>query len=156
MSDALKKWSKHKNLQEKQEEPPLSSEERRSLQLIRQGAKKAGSFLRSGGKGGLPPSLVLAVMRRDNFKCKVCGQVGDKEKNGGLEVHHKSGIIESKWASQKGHANDKNNIVSICHSCHDKIHTKAREEGTDSSQVLAKGDIGTKHDHGQPLAHPKH
>lgn len=145
MGKALQEWAKHekrKGQQKKELQKPLSVEERRSLQLIRLGARKVGSELRSGGKGGLPPSLVLAVMRRDGFTCKVCGELGSMKDNGGLEVHHKGGIVESKWLSSKGHKNEKNNIVSICHACHDRIHNAAREEGVDSSQVQAEADKG--------------
>ena len=108
----------------------LSPNERAALRTIRIEAKKNGSFLTSGGKGGLPPSLVLGVLRRDKFRCKVCGELGTKE-NGGLGVHHKGGIPESKWLAKKGHSNDPNNIVAICNNCHDNVHEKAREEGID-------------------------
>jgi hypothetical protein len=108
----------------------LAPQERAALRAIRVGARKAGSFLTSGGKGGLPPSLVLGVMRRDKFTCKVCGELGSRD-NGGLGVHHKGGIPESQWLKRKGHANDPNNLVTICARCHDNIHEKAREEGVD-------------------------
>lgn len=133
----------------------LNAEERRSLETIRKLAKREGSFLTSGGKGGLPPSLVLGVLRRDKFRCKTCGEVGTQE-NGGLGVHHKGGIASSKWLSKKGHSNDPNNIVSICMHCHDKEHQKARREGTDSSQVTPEGDKGNpRRDKGLPDAEPK-
>lgn len=77
--------------------------------------------------------------------------------NGGLSVHHKGGIVSSKWLSKKGHANDPNNIVSICDDCHNKEHEKAKAEGIDSSQVTPEGDKGNpRRDHGLPDAHPKH
>lgn len=107
----------------------LNPNERAALRAIRREAHRAGSYLSSGGKGGLPPSLVLGVLRRDHFKCKVCGELGDKEANGGVGVHHKGGIPESRWLRNKGHSNDPNNIVSICAHCHDNVHEKAREEG---------------------------
>jgi 5-methylcytosine-specific restriction endonuclease McrA len=140
MSEALKTWAKHADRTRERHEPVLSREERRSLQLIRQEARAAGSELKSNGKGGLSPSLVLGVMRRDEYTCKVCGQKGNKAENGGIEVHHKGGIVESKWLSEKGHKNVKNNLVTICVACHDRIHNKAREEGVDSSQVEPEGD----------------
>lgn len=140
MGLALAKWTRHKRLAEHRDgERPLSAPERRALQLMRRGARQAGSKLSSAGKGGLPPSLVLGVMRRDQYTCKVCGRVGDDD-NGGIGVHHKGGIVESKWLSQKGHSNDPNNIVTICNRCHDRIHQRARAEGVDSSQVTPAGD----------------
>jgi hypothetical protein len=134
----------------------LKPEERKALWTMRREAKERGSLLTSGGKGGLPPSLVLGVMRRDKYRCKSCGRKGTKE-NGGIGIHHKGGIVESKWLSAKGHSNDPNNLVTICNSCHDEEHEKARADGVDSSQVTAKGDKGNpRRDHGKPVAQPGH
>ena len=150
MSDALKRWSK---MQQKRDasgnrKPTQSVEERRALQKIRIEARRAGAKLTTAGKGGLPPSLVLHVFRRDEWKCKSCGGAGQ---NGGLQLHHSGGIVASKWLSRMGHKNDPKNIVTICASCHDKLHEKARELGVDSSQVTPLGDVGTSRDHGKPV-----
>lgn len=107
----------------------LPPKEREALLRMRQLARDKGTFLSSGGKGGLPPSLVLGVMRRDDFKCKVCDSRG--QGRGGIGVHHKGGIPESKWLKKKGHQNTKQNLVTICDECHDNIHEKARAEGID-------------------------
>lgn len=103
-----------------------SPEERRALMTLRAEARKKGTHLASGGKGGLPSSLVLNVMRRDDYKCKLCGKRED------IGIHHKGGIEESEWLKKKGHDNDPNNLVTICDECHDRIHEKARDEGVDS------------------------
>lgn len=140
-SDALKTWHKHVKKQEREDKggpPPLSREERRALHQIRVGAKKAGARLASAGRGGLSPSLVLHVMRRDEYRCKVCGS--DGHDTDGLQIHHKGGIVESRWLSNKGHRNVPNNLVTICSRCHDRVHQKAREEGTDSSQIEPAAD----------------
>lgn len=124
-------------------------QERAALMTLRSEARKNGAQLATGGKGGLPSTLVLAVMRRDGYHCKACGL---KEN---LSIHHKGGIVESEWLSKKGHKLEKNNLVTICQSCHDRIHNKAREEGVDSSQVLPEADKGdARRDHGQPDADP--
>jgi 5-methylcytosine-specific restriction endonuclease McrA len=140
VSDKLAKWAEAEKAARGR--PPRSEElrpgERKALWKLRAEAQEVGSHLASGGKGGLPPSLVLGVMRRDKYRCKTCGVLGTKDN--GLSVHHKGGIVESKWLSKKGHANDPNNIVSICERCHDRLHEKAREEGVDSSQVKPEGD----------------
>lgn len=149
-NDSVKMMSGRKS--DRPQRDRLSHEERQALRKIRLEARAAGSFLTSGGKGGLPPSLVLRVMRRDKFMCKTCGELGDKDENGGLGVHHKGGIVESKWLSKKGHANEENNLVSICGRCHDKEHNRARAMGVDSSQVTPAGDVGTKRDHGKPVS----
>lgn len=126
----LSKYKQHQqNKQRKSHQPQedeLPPQEQANLKRIQDGAKKAGATLLTGGKGGLPPSLVLGVMRRDKFRCKLCGTAKD------LGVHHKGGIAESKWLKKKGHDNDPNNIVTICPSCHDRIHEEARKDGTDT------------------------
>lgn len=113
----------------------LSGEEKRALSILRKEAKRSKATLASGGKGGLPPSLVLGVMRRDQYKCKLCGC------SDSLSMHHKGGIVESNWLSNKGHLNQPNNLVTICVACHDRIHQKARREGVDSSQIRPKADL---------------
>jgi hypothetical protein len=131
MGDALAKIVQGEQRQsDRARQDALPPGERSALRTIRIEAKKAGSYLASGGKGGLPPSLVLGVFRRDKWRCKACGELGTRE-NGGLSVHHKGGIPESKWLQQKGHSNDPNNIVAICNNCHDRIHEEARDEGID-------------------------
>lgn len=115
-------------------EKTLNAEEKKALSNLRKEAKKKRATLASGGKGGLPPSLVLGVMRRDGYTCKLCGGIKD------LSMHHKGGIVESNWLSNKGHLNQPNNLVTICVSCHDRIHKKAKREGVDSTQVTPKAD----------------
>lgn len=102
-----------------------SPEERQALMTLRSEARKKGTSLASGGKGGLPSSLVLNVMRRDDYKCKLCGGRED------IGIHHKGGIQESEWLKKKDHDNDPNNLVTICTRDHNRIHEKARAEGVD-------------------------
>jgi hypothetical protein len=159
VSDKLAKWANAERQSRKSDRPQddgLKPGERKALWKLRQEAKDLGSQLTSGGKGGLPPSLVLGVMRRDKYRCKTCGELGDVEENGGIGIHHKGGIVASKWLSSKGHSNDPNNLVTICGRCHDKEHEEAREEGDDSSQVTAEADEGDpRRDKGKPLARPR-
>ena len=115
--------------------PKLNSQEYHALELMRREAKRKGVELENDGEGGLPPGLVLRVMRRDKYKCKAHGG-RDKP----ISVHHKGGIVDSEWLSQKGHHNDENNLVTICVDCHNKLHNEARSKGTDSSQVKPSGD----------------
>jgi len=145
MGQHLAKWAKIKGEEEAErrrdlpQDDELKPAEQKALDKLRQEAEERGSALSSGGKGGLPPSLVLGVMRRDDYRCKSCGELGSS-KNGGIGLHHKGGIVASKWLSKKGHSNDPNNIVTICARCHDKEHQQARAEGIDSSQVTPEGD----------------
>lgn len=129
MGDALVKLSKHDAAVDRQARrdarPKSSAEEAGALRALRQEARAAGTELQGGGKGGLPSSLVLNVMRRDGFACKLCG--GRKQ----IGVHHKGGIPASAWLRRKGHDNVPNNLVTVCDDCHDRLHETARAEGVD-------------------------
>lgn len=107
----------------------LNPSEQACLDRVQQEAAAAGATLLTDGKGGLPPSLVLGVMRRDRYRCKRCGGAD------GLSMHHKGGVAASAWLRRKGHSMDMNNLATICGDCHDAIHAQARAEGVDSSQV---------------------
>jgi hypothetical protein len=106
-------------------EDGLEQPEKQALAKIQSEAKQKGVTLESGGKGGLPPSLVLGIFRRDEWKCKICGGTHN------LSIHHKAGAknLVSKALLKKGHSNDPSNLVCICNQCHDKIHTIDREVG---------------------------
>ena len=138
MSEALAKLVKAKRKNDRPQGDNLTPGEAHALNKLRSEAKDRGATLASGGKGGLPPSLVLGVMRRDKYRCKACDSPKD------LTVHHKGGIVESKWLSHKGHSNDPNNIVTLCAGCHDEMHQQAKAEGVDSSQVTPAGDKNRK------------
>lgn len=131
LSRQLLKNERRRDLPRADNVPP---QERRALATLRKEARQHHATLASGGKGGLPSSFVLGVFRRDRYQCKVCG--GRKN----LGLHHKGGIVGSKWLSKKGHRLDLNNVVTICEKSHDEIHNKARAEGVDSSQVKPEGD----------------
>lgn len=144
---------KRKQRKNRHGKPELSREERHALHSLRQDAAKKGMKLASAGRGGLPPSLVYKVMKRDGFRCKIHGDLGEGD-FGGITVHHVGGILESDWLAKKGHKNIPSDLVTVCSKGHDAIHQKARAEGLDSSQVLSPADVGTKHDHGQPVYKP--
>lgn len=52
-----------------------------------------------------------AVLNRDSYTCQICGA-----KNTRLEVHH---IVYRS----KGGTDDEDNLITLCESCHKKIHT---------------------------------
>lgn len=147
MSAQLRDWLSKKARAERKPKPPLSPEERYALRQLRREAQNAGARLKNAGRGGLSPSLVLGVLRRDGYECKACGSNG--RDTGGLTLHHKGGIVESEWLSKKGHRNEKVNLVTLCEQCHDRVHGKARAAGNDSSQVTAQADAGTRRDEGK-------
>lgn len=139
MSEILQRFLNAKKSSQPAAERPewergSNEHEQKALAILQREAKRAGATLANDGKGGLPPSLVLGVMRRDDFTCKRCGKQDD------LIVHHKGGIVRSKKLSAMGHKNIPQNIVTVCESCEDAQHEQARRDGVDSSQVTPKGD----------------
>jgi len=106
----------------------LSDEERRALRMLKREARKAGATLRPKRTPGLPPSLVLSVMRRDGFRCKVHGDFGTE--TGGLEVHHKGGLENpSARLLKRGRSNTRDNLVTVCAKAHNEIHKRDRGNG---------------------------
>lgn len=101
---------------------PLSTSERKALVRMLREAREAGALLANGGRGGLPPSLVLGAFRRDGWRCKRCSAAGAAES--GLLVHHKGALKypESLWLQRKGKSNELNNLVTVCKRCHNAVH----------------------------------
>lgn len=141
MSERLERWADKNRRSDRARGDGLTPAERRALWTMRREAREAGSQLTSGGKGGLPPSLVLGVFRRDDWRCKRCGELGDVEKNGGLGVHHRSEHLEnpkaearSRLLKREGRVDTRSNVVALCKRCHDAVHTKDREEYGNAEQ----------------------
>lgn len=113
-----------RRIERKHEQSKRSPEERQALAILRREARHAGATLFTNGEGGLPPSLVLTVMRRDEYRCKKCGT----QRN--LIVHHKGGLQNptSEWLEKKGKSNDTNNIVTLCEGCHNDIHVDDKNQ----------------------------
>lgn len=130
MGEALAKYEQSKRKSDRPQEDDLSSDDRAALRTIQREARKHRAILTSGGKGGLPPGLVLGVFRRDRWRCKIHGDRGQGDR-GGLGVHHKGGLENptSKWLKKKGHDNDPNNLVTLCKKAHDEIHNRDRALG---------------------------
>jgi phage terminase large subunit GpA-like protein len=55
----------------------------------------------------------IIILQRDNFECRTCGS------NKKLQVHHKS-YTKSKMAWEYKNSN----LITLCESCHIKIHKK--------------------------------
>jgi 5-methylcytosine-specific restriction endonuclease McrA len=104
-----------------------SLEERKALRKMKTEARANGATLSRPGHGGLPNSLVLTVLRRDQYRCKVHGDAGEGS-FGGLRLHHKGGLDNpvSTWLKLKGKSNDANNLVTVCARGHDEIHARDR------------------------------
>lgn len=138
----------------------LNDHEKKALKILQREAKEHGTHLAHEGKGGLPPSLVLNVLRRDDYRCACTADHGlhDGETCGTREnitLHHLGGIAKTRALSKAGHQNKPSNILTCCEACHDKMHEQARQRGDDSSQVTPEGDKGSpRRDHGLPDAKP--
>lgn len=61
----------------------------------------------------LDPDLRLLVFNRDSYQCQKCGVSED------LHVHHIEGVAQNPML-----ANDIENCITVCHSCHAEIHSR--------------------------------
>lgn len=104
--------------------PKLPVEEQKALERLQTEAKNRGVFLTTGGRGGIPPSIVLGILRRDEWKCKRCGT--DGADRGGLGIHHKGGVSLSARLVALGTRTSRSNLVTLCKECHDAIHDEDR------------------------------
>lgn len=61
----------------------------------------------------------LSTLERDNYCCQKCGNMGPR-----LQVHHidLSGRFKKKKNGKCN--NDCDNLISLCNSCHQSLHTK--------------------------------
>lgn len=143
MSEATRRLAKAKDdldavadeKRQEQDDAEEPEQEARVRKKIIAETERAGATLgRPDAKGGLPPSLVLGMLRRDKFRCKACGARED------LGPHHIGGICSSERTSRLGHQNKLSNLTTLCEDCHDKAHEDARAQGVDSSQVKPEGD----------------
>lgn len=78
-------------------------------------------------------NLKQYVLNRDNYSCKSCTS---KKKNTKLHVHH---IL----FKSNGGTDTKNNLITLCESCHDKLHKKKNAQKI--SLKLADKITRTKH-----------
>jgi 5-methylcytosine-specific restriction endonuclease McrA len=59
-------------------------------------------------------SLRQQVLRRDGWRCQLCGTRAN------LEVHHK------QFRSHSGHDSEQN-LITLCVRCHEEMHSPRRE-----------------------------
>jgi len=57
------------------------------------------------------PKLRMQVLKRDNFRCKICGESASNNVHIVLHVHH---IVP--WAM--GGVTEADNLITLCHTCH--------------------------------------
>ena len=59
------------------------------------------------------PEIRILALNRDSYKCQKCGATED------LDVHHIEGVMQEPML-----ANDLDNTMTVCHSCHVDIHAQ--------------------------------
>lgn len=134
-----KKIPKDEQPGQRPKDEPLPKDERNALNKLKNAAIDQDCVLSSDGEGGLLPSLVWHVFRRDadkqgNFICKQCGEKGTDD-NGGLGLHHiRQHMRDPKLMKQgakatvEGRRNDPKELEVICDRCHNEVHEEDREE----------------------------
>jgi len=125
-------WNKGKKL------PPEFGENVRRA-MIEQGVIKSGPDNPSW-KGGITPKTVVlrqseryaewrhSVFERDSYTCQICGQVGGK-----LVAHHIKRFAdypELRFAIENG--------ITMCRSCHSRLHSIGYEDSGSISEVWAR------------------
>jgi len=110
-------------------ERSVPTSEAKALERLQAEAIEHGASLHSKGQGGLPASIVLGILRRDQYRCHKCG--GREE----LTLHHKADVLASDYLRRLHKVagrTDPKNLVVLCQRCHDQIHENAREEGIEA------------------------
>lgn len=115
---------------------PPNPDEYMALRKLRLESHAAGAVLANTGRGGLPSSLVLGVMRRDRYRCTIPGCGSDGHGRGGLTVHHIGGVgaPTSMTAARAGKRNTPDNLAVLCTECHHGLHDadEALEDAVDA------------------------
>lgn len=105
--------------------------EAKALDRMQAEAIEHGATLHSEGRGGLPASIVLGVLRRDEYRCHKCGGKED------LTMHHKADIFASDYLRRLHKVagrTDARNLVTLCQKCHDSVHEQARLDSTEAPE----------------------
>ena len=63
--------------------------------------------------------LSKSILKRDNYKCKKCGAIHDKENK--LVVHH-----IKEWSKYPELRFEIKNLITLCVKCHKIIHSKKK------------------------------
>lgn len=60
------------------------------------------------------PKLRMSILKRDNFRCRVCGRSPSNHVDLELHVHH-----VRPWAA--GGVTEDSNLITLCHTCHNGL-----------------------------------
>ncbi len=61
------------------------------------------------------PKLRMTILKRDNYRCRVCGRSSDDNVDIVLHVHH---FIPA----ERGGLTNESNLVTLCHTCHNGLN----------------------------------
>lgn len=102
-------------------------------------AKTTGSFQSAPGNRNIPnwDNLARQTKKRDNWTCQHCGKQGGHLGSAELHAHH----IEPR---SKGGEDTLNNLITVCHSCHEDLHGHSIPNGSRPSSPSAKTRAGTQ------------
>jgi len=125
-SSGKKKYKKHyrTNPLKGKTYEEIYGEERAAIKIAKQ--SRENSIFWTGGisKKGYGPEfsekLKYIIRKRDGYKCVECG-CPEKEMKTKLSIHH---IDENK------NNNIENNLISLCKSCHSKVHWAKKDWAT--------------------------
>ena len=131
------KSQQQKKQDQHDDKPRWNAQEKLALKKMRREAKAAGATLENNGEGGLAPSLVLGIFRRDHFRCvnedcptpkkdlsldHISGH--PKEIAADPEARHRKDL---KLGIKLGHVAKMEALRTICARCHDRCHDRERE-----------------------------
>lgn len=74
------------------------------------------------------------VLRRDNYACQVCGELGGPRGTSELHVHHITPVSE-------GGSHSHSNLETRCRSCHASAHPQNPAFQQESEEIDLLGDI---------------
>jgi 5-methylcytosine-specific restriction endonuclease McrA len=90
----------------------------------------------------IPPAIREYVLKRDHYKCVICGRPA-------TDVHHVYTRNSFIPAFLEVPPTKKNmhpwNLISVCHSCHRRIHDKGLPDGTKEAMVKTNKELSCVH-----------
>jgi hypothetical protein len=93
---------------------PWELEDRRYVQVGMVGWTSAESVAKTAFKHAPTPKVRMSVMKRDRYRCVICGRSPDNHTDVELHVHH------VRPFGQRGLTVEQN-LLTLCHTCHNGL-----------------------------------
>lgn len=102
-------------------------------------AETIGGFQSTSSSRNIPnwDHLARQTKKRDNWTCQHCEKQGGQLGSAELHAHH----IEPR---SKGGEDTLNNLITVCHSCHEELHDHRIPSGSRPNSSSAKIRTGTQ------------